>query len=109
MKNINFDSAIRSVLEAEGPKLKNILDAATAKLEALGLSPNLSLAKTRPAKHGRGPNKGLTKGSENFNGRSLLGWIESVPALGGDDDQTEVATAQGQLITLHATLAARIG
>lgn len=101
LKNINMDSVVRGVLEARAGMLQGLLDVADAKVKELGLSGGKAVAEV--AKHRRGPQKGQPKGSSNFNGRSIVGWIESITA----GDTPELTQAHADLLTMHATLLSR--
>lgn len=109
LKNINLDSVIRGLLDARADLCQGILDAADAKVKECGLSGGT--AHTAVATHRRGPQKGMPKGSSNFNGRSVLGFIESVPAKAADgsDDasKAELSKAHEGLLAIHATLLGR--
>lgn len=105
LKNIHMDSVLRGALETRADNLKGILEVAEAKAKELGLEGGNAV--TAVAKHRRGPDKGQPKGSSNFNGRSLVGWIESIPAeLPGAEDSRLEACAN--LLTLIATIKGRL-
>jgi hypothetical protein len=109
LKNIHFDSVIRGILQSRPDSLHSLLEAATKKLAEIGLEANPQKAVSSVAVHKRGANKGQPKGSDNFNGLSLLGWIDSVPAVvPGEPASPEVLDAQDKLVAIHATLAARV-
>lgn len=101
LKNIHLDSVVRGILDANKGTLQAAADVADAKVKELGLTGGKAVEEA--AKHRRGPDKGKFKGSSNFNGRNLIGWIESIPA--GDTD--EVKQAHADLLTVHATLLSR--
>ena len=119
LRNLNFDSAIRGILSASTSSLIGMLTVASDRLVACGLEANLAQAFTHPPVHRRGPDKGKARGSECFNERGILDWIENVPetvpaVLPSDDPEhgisKEVAKASEQarvdLVKIHATLAA---
>jgi hypothetical protein len=109
LRTLHFDSAIRGVFESPVEALDALYQACKDKMAECGLAANLAKAATAVPKHGRGPEKGQAKGSSNFNGRSILGWIESVPVTpAGQTPDIEVAAAYANLIALHATLAKRL-
>lgn len=101
LKNIHMDSVIRGILDANKGTLQAALDIADARVKELGLSGGKAVEDV--ARHRRGPQKGQPKGSGNFNGRGLIGWIESVPA----GEEPEVKQAHADLLTVHATLLSR--
>ena len=119
LRNLNFDSAVRGILGASTSSLIGLLTVASERLAACGLDADLGQASKVPATHRRGPEKGKAKGSECFNERGILEWIEGVPAVvpavlpTGDPEHgisAEVAKASVQarvdLVKIHATLAA---
>ena len=101
LKNIHFDSAIRGAVQAKSEMLQGIFDSATAKLAECGLTPDAGLACRAVPKD----EAGRAKGSENFNGRNVLAWIENIPAVA---ESAEEQDAHRQLLILHATIAARL-
>jgi hypothetical protein len=120
--NLNFESAVRGVLDQKAVACDDLLKLASDKLVECGLSANLGKAHSKPLVHGgrRNPLRGQPMGSENFNGRSLNDWVLSipavVPAVVAEDDpeygiSKEVAAAvtkaHEQLVALHATVAVR--
>lgn len=118
LRNLNFDSAIRGILAANTSVATGMLIVATEQLAKCGLKFDLAHGSDHPARHKRGPEAGQFKGSDCFNERNILDWIESVPAtvpavLATTDPEygisKEVAAASDlarkQLIKIHATLA----
>ncbi len=122
LRNLNFESAIRGVLDQKPTDCDDLLTVTSAKLVECGLSPNLGKPHAKAFVHGgrRNPLRGQPMGSENFNARSLNDWVLSVPAtvpevLPSDNPEhgiskeiaAAVALAHTQLVALHATVAAR--
>jgi hypothetical protein len=122
IKHVHFDSVIRGVLEARTESLRGLHVAATEKLAALGVKPNASAAvRTTAVRGGRGPDKNVPKGSSNFNGMSVIGWVESIsepghPGDGATPEQlaaynADLATfkeAVNRLVILQATLTSEL-
>jgi hypothetical protein len=111
LKNLNFDSAIRGILETRTDALGGIHAAATAKLEELGVTPTPAAAVRATPVHRRGPEKGAVKGSSNFNGMSIVGWIESIAKPADDASEADKAAyddAVKKLLILHATVVSEL-
>jgi hypothetical protein len=112
LRNVNMVSVLRGVLETNKENLRGVLETALAKATELGLDAAGGKAVTKVAVHeGRkNPLRGQPIGSSNFNGRSVLGWIESIPAVAFEDAAEEAVRQQAisDLQTLIATCKARL-
>ncbi len=118
LRNLNFDSAIRGILEQKPANCTGLLEQATAQLAKCKLSADPGKAVTSVKLHEgrRNPERGKPVGSENFNARSIGEWIENVPETVPEVDPKEPATketadavkaAHTHLVAIHATLASR--
>jgi hypothetical protein len=82
LKNINMESVLRGVLETRAENLSGILETGSAKLAELGVEAGKPVSSVARHEGRRNPLRGQLKGSANFNGRSVIGWIESIgPAV----------------------------
>ena len=122
LRNLNFESAVRGILDQRPTGCDDLLALASAKFTECKLSADLSKALTKPVAHGgrRNPLRGQPMGSENFNARALNEWAENIPAVVPEVLPTDhpehgisketaaaVAKAHEQLVAIHATCAAR--
>ena len=122
LRNLNFESAVRGILDQKPTGCDDLLTLASDKLKECGLSADVGKALSKPVEHAgrRNPLRGQPMGSENFNARALNEWVENIPAVVTDvlpEDHPEhgisketaaaVAKAHEQLVAIHATCAAR--
>jgi hypothetical protein len=80
LRNIDIDSAIRTVCTVSSEKTSGLLEACAAKMKSLGLKADNGKAVQRAPRHGgrRNPLRGQLKGSGDVNLRGLFDYVESI-------------------------------